>query len=111
MKEKEETSDCTQRGQYHKNAGRRYGEWQKGTQAFRPGSVRFAHGTSVLSIAGQQEAGQQKTEDRAYVSNVTGLESTRNNSSKSVAYRVAKARSCRISSTALMAASSSSSFV
>ena len=23
MKEKEETSDCTQRGQYHKNAGRR----------------------------------------------------------------------------------------
>jgi hypothetical protein len=23
MKEKEETSDCTQRGQYHKSAGRR----------------------------------------------------------------------------------------
>ena len=71
----------------------------------------FAHGTPVLSISGQQQVGQQKTEDRAYVSNVTGLERTRNNSFKSVAYRLAKARSCRISSTALMAASSSSSLV
>lgn len=111
MKEKEETSDCTQRGQYHKNAGRRHGELQKGTQAFRPGSMRFAHGPPVLSIAGQQEAGQQKTENLAYVSNVTGLERTGDHSFKSVAYRVAKARSCRISSTALMAESSSSSFV
>src|ERR1700745_2667045 len=71
MKEKEETSHRTQGGKHHQNAGKRYGKWQRGTQAVASGHGASCTPTSPSSIAGRREVGQQKSENRAYVSNVT----------------------------------------
>src|ERR1700739_2553489 len=111
MKEKEEAGHRAQSGKHHQNAGNGYGKWQKGAQAVasRRCALRALH--LAVEHSGRLEVGQQKSENRAYVSNVTRREMNAECGFQSLVQRVANARAFRISSTAPMAASSSSSFV